>query len=729
MPIAKVQLPDGRIARFEVPDGTTPDQVQQFAAQQFTEQKPAAPLKIGQAGLGDAMAQVVGDEGKLGSFLSQVGGSVMRTGRALGLGQDSRNDWAALEAANRQANPVSAIAGDVAGTAGQMYLGGRALQGAGGLAGAAGLARTANALRTGGQALMAPANYKQALGAGAAAGALMTEGGLGDRLIGAAAGGLGGAAGRAIGQGIARAATASKALIQPVARRIGGHASASANVDVDQQLTAALSAEGLDFNAIPRGAQEALRKMAAEANAAGAELNPAIARRMADFKAVGVDPLRGWVTREPNDWLAAHSMKGVNNDVTQRWAQADATLSSRLANAAPDLSDYQSGDVLRSTITKRDEQLKAIADEMYKRFRDMGGRDIQLNPAKFNNDVAMALDETMLGSKLPQSVVSWFQKIQPDVNGNVQEPFTFGVAAQRLEAINKLIYNTNDSAERLALNVVKSHLLNALKGAQPEFSQAAGFGVVPSGYYNHMPVVRDGATPTAMELSEAFAKARRAASERFAYQESSPLAEAITSGKFTPERLPDIMKTMRVDDLKGMISADQRFGTNSLQQLRDAAAIMIRDRAVLQSETGGKFSQAGLRRALDQIGPEKGVMLFGPEQWAQYQAILRAGGAMMNQPAGIVANNSGTGQYIANLLQRMPVPGMPSALNMALSVGNKISAANQAQAQLAAQVYKQPSLFGELADANLRAAGPNPGGPFGYYLGAPAGLLLADPQK
>jgi len=34
MPIARFQLPDGRIARFEVPDGTTPEQAQQFISQQ-----------------------------------------------------------------------------------------------------------------------------------------------------------------------------------------------------------------------------------------------------------------------------------------------------------------------------------------------------------------------------------------------------------------------------------------------------------------------------------------------------------------------------------------------------------------------------------------------------------------------------------------------------------------------------------------------------------------------
>lgn len=37
MPIAKVQLPDGRIARLEVPDGTTPQQVESFAMENFSK--------------------------------------------------------------------------------------------------------------------------------------------------------------------------------------------------------------------------------------------------------------------------------------------------------------------------------------------------------------------------------------------------------------------------------------------------------------------------------------------------------------------------------------------------------------------------------------------------------------------------------------------------------------------------------------------------------------------
>lgn len=43
MPIAKVQLPDGRIGRFEVPDGTTPEQVMAFVQQNMPQTAPQAP--------------------------------------------------------------------------------------------------------------------------------------------------------------------------------------------------------------------------------------------------------------------------------------------------------------------------------------------------------------------------------------------------------------------------------------------------------------------------------------------------------------------------------------------------------------------------------------------------------------------------------------------------------------------------------------------------------------
>lgn len=48
MPIAKVQLPDGRIGRFNVPEGTTPEQVVEFAGS-MPDQPPELSLPVGES--------------------------------------------------------------------------------------------------------------------------------------------------------------------------------------------------------------------------------------------------------------------------------------------------------------------------------------------------------------------------------------------------------------------------------------------------------------------------------------------------------------------------------------------------------------------------------------------------------------------------------------------------------------------------------------------------------
>lgn len=50
MPIARFQMPDGRVARFEVPDGTSPEQAQAMIAQAMPQTEPQGP----QEGMGEA---------------------------------------------------------------------------------------------------------------------------------------------------------------------------------------------------------------------------------------------------------------------------------------------------------------------------------------------------------------------------------------------------------------------------------------------------------------------------------------------------------------------------------------------------------------------------------------------------------------------------------------------------------------------------------------------------
>lgn len=55
MPIARFQMPDGRIARFEVPEGTTPEQAQSMIAQSLAPSREAPPIvgSTGEAFTGD----------------------------------------------------------------------------------------------------------------------------------------------------------------------------------------------------------------------------------------------------------------------------------------------------------------------------------------------------------------------------------------------------------------------------------------------------------------------------------------------------------------------------------------------------------------------------------------------------------------------------------------------------------------------------------------------------
>lgn len=115
MPIARFQMPDGRIARFEVPDGTTPEQAQSMMQAHFASQNTASatPVKFGKESFKEALQQELADHpiaAKLaaaGTALSDLwyGGKQM-----FGI-----NDRPAIEANKiiKEANPGSALLGNI----------------------------------------------------------------------------------------------------------------------------------------------------------------------------------------------------------------------------------------------------------------------------------------------------------------------------------------------------------------------------------------------------------------------------------------------------------------------------------------------------------------------------------------------------------------------------------------------------------------------------------------
>lgn len=78
MPIAKIQLPDGRVARFEVPDGTTPEQVTAFAEQQFAPQPKATEAPKPELSTLEGIKQGAGNLAKgIASGFADVGDTII----------------------------------------------------------------------------------------------------------------------------------------------------------------------------------------------------------------------------------------------------------------------------------------------------------------------------------------------------------------------------------------------------------------------------------------------------------------------------------------------------------------------------------------------------------------------------------------------------------------------------------------------------------------------------
>lgn len=224
MPVARFQMPDGRIGRFEVPEGTTPEQAQALIAQHLDAPTPAKPnestnptddmggLERVRAGIGRGMA--AGGRAITGALGATPAGTVNRTLHDLlpmlgGLGRlptPQEAEAARTEAARLEAPLMATRGGKVGNVVG---LGAMAAP----------------------TALVAAPTVLGAAAVGAGTGALLTEGGLQDRAEGAGFGALGGVAGKWVGDALGAGA---RALANRFASR-----SAAANTAAAPRMAAA----------------------------------------------------------------------------------------------------------------------------------------------------------------------------------------------------------------------------------------------------------------------------------------------------------------------------------------------------------------------------------------------------------------------------------------------------------------------------------------------------------
>ena len=384
MPVARVQLEDGRIARFEVPEGTTPEQVEALAASQISDQpapqgalslpqiqtmtqagqlSPAvaelATAEIGrgsQIGLVDGEIRRIEGEGQKfrpmpgvgGQFVTGAGTGLRTIGRAAGL-----LDPATAEADIRQIESLSddffaASIGEVVGEAAPFLP-------LAAIGPAAGITSFVGRLLTG-------------AGLGALEGAAITKGKGGDIFETAE--------GAVVGGGIA--ATAEAILpsfgraVSRVFRKLGRKPKGpliTPDGNPTPELQKALDETETDFQSLTDEAVENLRQ-------AVPGTDPAQAARQARFEAQGIPATRGDITQEFAQQAEEQkliSMAGAEAGEPLR--QLKLEQSEAFIKSANDLVDSlgvpeRTGNSTKAALTGRKKLLTSEKNALYKELAD-----------------------------------------------------------------------------------------------------------------------------------------------------------------------------------------------------------------------------------------------------------------------------------------------------------------------------------------------------------------------
>lgn len=611
MPIARVQMPDGTIARLEVPAGTTPTQIEAFilemtkgAASAPAQEKPNALERLGR-GFEDVRQGVV----QAGLSVKDLftGGSdadayTRQKTDELNLYEQGRGPQAGID--------WMRMGGNVLGTLPVMAIPG---------AGATTLpARMASGAAQG----------------GVAAGSLFTPEGesKGAQVaLGTAVGGAVPAAFYGIGRGAQRVSDMFKPNVtvnvtQPSSSPLAG------------EIKLALESRGLDWNKLTSEVQKSLLDDATAAASAGLKLDADALKRKALIEATGAKPTAASVTRDPKAWQTEQNLRGitgVGEPIVKRSQENAQALIDNLAKIGSQTGGraktaYEAGDSAIHAIKAQDAAKDDAVGALYDAFRQSGQQHAKVPHDKLTVAIGRVIDEQGIEA-LPQAVVNRLKEFGY-LDSKMTRQLTIGEADKFNRFLNE--WNPGRGPEARAIGIVK----NALQQSMLDIQEAGG-----------------------KEAALSLTKARAAAAQRFAEADAS---------KGISAALDDVSPDRFVK--KFIFDADVKDVRNTLAELRKTAAgnQAIADTkghlidTLLMKATGATnlddalvggrpFSGATFSKALDSIPPEKLALLFKGDELASLRTLQKASKYLTTEVPFSDVNYSKTTTALANLLQKI----------------------------------------------------------------------------
>lgn len=625
MPIVRHQMPDGRVARFEVPEGTAPEQVnafiQDFINKQSTEPESVEPqqpdfnmsefvtkpptlagigrstAQFGQAalegiaGLGDiAISPITYALNRAGANLQPMAQSVQQAGKAAGIPQPS----------NQIENVATNTAKMIGPTLATMGIGGP-------------LASTSSSVAANvGKALASqPGQQLAAVTTGGLAANLAKEAGEGPitQFVAGLAGGIAPMTAQKITQGLVNTF---------------GRATTKAAEEI-------LTRNNIDMSGMSITSRKQLLKSVKDAIKTG-DVDEAALKRYADYLNLGATPTQGRITLNQVKITHEKNLAKIGAASNDESLQAlsnierdnDMLLTQRINELGAQNADeaITSAYKIMSTLKRIDAPRKAAVDKAYKMVRTSDGRYAFLNTKHFSEKANQYLNEEQLGPALPKVVRTYLNDISSG-----KTPFNVNTLTQldkRLSGqINKAI-KAGDGETALAVGQVRK----ALSEAELDM---------------HMQDVGE-------QTIALYQKARQMAANRFSIIDDTPALKAALD-KADPDTFIQTFITgsgnkatvKDVQSLAKQLSSDPE----AFEIARNQIANYLRTKA-----TGGaadevaNFSAANFNKALRQLGVAKLRTFFGEDGLKQLKLLGRVASYEKFRPAGSAINTSNTATTI-----------------------------------------------------------------------------------
>lgn len=576
MPIAEVELPDGRVAEVEIPEGMTEQQAQAqiqsmfeqgaFTAAQPLEQQEEQRERLIQ----EEMQRLAAEQGPLEAVAIGAGRGLTAIGRGLGLVEPpTATEQAAIEAL-REERPITTMTGEVLGQAAPFLVPGM---------GAAGI--------TGAKARAAAVAGLGALEAGLAARG--EQRGLEEQFTAA---GVGGAVAGAADILLPRIARAGGQIIRRVLRKAPEGAVIDRAGRPSAEFKRALDELGMTIDDVAAQERAAL---------AGQVIDPEQAARREFLEAQGLKPTRAQITRTAADFAEQQEAAKTSGLVREQLMEQNAYLTSRFDNTVLESAGAaeRGGASVFDAITDKASDLDQRIADLYSEARARARTPESVDPTAIVSAVRAAKGDDKATKGAISSIAGDLRnKGIIDAKGKILKNISIDEAENIRIGMNRL-YDAQEPFRNIKLRDLKDAVDESVfkSAGEDVFEQARAAKRAFEGELN------------TAKLSKFDARGKN-------------VVRDILENKIAPDELTDKMvfsKVTRPEDLNKLKSylSTTEAGKQAFDDMRAEALTKIKEatfRGPLDENNLANMSRAGLQSTLSKIGKKKMDVLFNKEE-------------------------------------------------------------------------------------------------------------------